>query len=85
MRARRTAAAATALAALTAGTVLLASAGTAAAQHRPERGTGPVPGMTQMHQQVTQQYPGMARMHELHVEQNSGMARMHQFMTDGPR
>ena len=83
MTARRTAA--TALAAFAAGAVLLASAGTAAAQDRPDHGSTPVPGMARMHQQMTQQNPGMDRMHELYVEQNPGMARMHQLMTDGPR
>lgn len=83
MTARRTAA--TALAALTAGAVLLASAGTAAAQDRPDRGTAPLPGTAGMHQQMNGPGQGMARMHQRHVEQNPGMARMHQQMTDGPR
>lgn len=99
MTARRTAATATtAFAALAAGAVLLASAGTAAAQDRPDRGTGPVPrtsgmhemngpgqGMARMHDLHAQQNPGWERMHQLHIEQNPGMARMHQQMTNGPR
>lgn len=86
MMTRRTVtAAATALAALTTGALFLASASTASAQDRPDRGTAPVPGMARMHQQMTEQDPGMARMHELHAAQNPGMARMHQLMTDGSR
>ena len=72
MNTRRTATtAATALAALTTGGLLLAFAATASAQDRPDRSTAPVPGMAQMHQQMTEQDPGMARMHQL--------------VTDGPR
>jgi hypothetical protein len=71
MKVRHTTATATLLAALAAGGVLLASAGTASAQDATDRDPGPV--------------PGMARMHQLMTEQNPGMARMHQLMTDGPR
>ena len=85
MKVRRTTATVTLVATLAAGGVLLASAGTAFAQDRTDRAPGPVPGMAEMHQQMTEQNPGMARMHELHTDQNPGMARMHQLMTDGPR
>lgn len=85
MKVRRPTATATLLSALAAGGVLLASAGTAFAQDRTDRGSGPVPGMAEMHQEMTADNPGMARMHELMTEQNPGMARMHQLMTDGPR
>lgn len=95
MTARRTAA--TVLATLAAGAVLLASAGTASAQDRPDRGTapgtagmhqqrnGPGQGMARMHELHVEQNPGMARMHQLMTEQNPGMVRMHELMTDGPR
>ncbi len=83
MNARRTATtAATVLAALTAGGLLVAPAATASAQ---DRSPAPVPGMDRMHQQMTDQNPGMARMHELHREGNPGMPRMRELMTDGSR
>lgn len=85
MKVRRTTATATLLAALAAGGIMLASAGTASAQDATDRAPGPVLGMAATHQQMTAGNPGMARMHQLHAAGNPGMARMHQLMTDGPR
>ena len=86
MSTRRTATtAATALAALTAGGLLLASAATVSAQDRPDRAPTPVPGMSRMHQQMTEQDPGMTQMHELRIEKDPGMTQMHELMTDGPQ
>lgn len=83
MKTSRTATAAvTALVALAAGGLLVASAATASAQ---DRNSGPVPDLARMHQQMSDQNNGMVRMHELHRQGNPGMARMHALMMDGPR
>ena len=66
MNVRRAAAtAATALAALITGGLLLASGRTASAQDRPVRTAAPAPGMVRMHGLMTQQNPGMARVRQL--------------------
>lgn len=85
MNVRRTATTAL-LAVGTAGT-LLATAVAASAQEGQDAGAPDreVPGMAQMHRQMSQQNSGMRRMHELMTQQNPGMARMHELMTHGPR
>lgn len=74
--------AALALAAMTVGGLLLATATTASAQ---DRAPARVPGMERMHQQMTADDPGMERMRELYRGGNPGMDRMHALMTDGAR
>jgi len=85
MNVRRNTATATLLAALAAGSVLTATAGTALAQGPADRIPGPVPGMERVHELMTEQDPGMLQMHDLMTDQNPGMLRMHDLMTDGPR
>ncbi len=73
MTTRRTATTAT-LAALLVTGGLIGSVVTAHAQD-PDRAPAPVPGMTRMHELMSEGNPGMARMHELMSEGNPGMAR----------